>query len=101
MMPPDAFTAQEVADFAEAERAALRRQQQEREVEAEQLRGTYDPRRIYSRKEVADLFAARRRGELTGLAWARLEVELMRAGAQGRIAGAIPTWGRGEEGPPK
>jgi hypothetical protein len=96
---PDAFTVQEIADFAAAEREAHRRQQQEREVEIERLRGAYDPRHIYSREEIAQLLDPRRRAACSEFERMRIDVEVARAAKEGRILGGLDPLDRGAKGP--
>jgi hypothetical protein len=94
----DVFTAAEVRQFEAAMRA-----RRAAEAEAEAKRPPFTPPSAFSREEIASIYAARRRGEWRGTEaeWMRLEASLIRAAAEGRVAGAIDTWGRGEKGPPK
>jgi hypothetical protein len=92
----DLITREDMDAFMAREREAQRRQQIEREAAAQML---FEPRAVYSRQQVAEIFAARRRGEWSGTEaeWARLEVALIRAAAEGRVAGALSLWGAARE----
>jgi hypothetical protein len=68
-------------------------------ITAAEVRQFEDPRRTYSRSEIAALYAAHGRGEIVGPQWARLEFLLIRAGAEGRILGGLDINDRGEKGP--
>jgi hypothetical protein len=51
-----------------------------------------DGKRIYSRPEILQLHAQHRKGAYKGreIEWARLENDIIRAGREGRIIGALP-----------
>jgi hypothetical protein len=44
---------------------------------------------IYTRRQIADLYERRRKGEIGDAAWAKWEAEIFAAANQGRIAGAL------------
>ena len=45
--------------------------------------------RIYSRSQIADLYKQRREGRIPDSKWGPLEADLVRAGAEGRVVGAL------------
>ena len=45
--------------------------------------------RIYTRAQIANLYARRRKGEINDANWAKWEAEIFAAANQGRIAGAL------------
>jgi hypothetical protein len=49
---------------------------------------------IYTRAQIRDLAAKRRKGAYTDAQWAALEAEIVAAGREGRIAGALSLDGR-------
>jgi len=48
----------------------------------------------YSRSQIAQLYERHRRGELVGPEWQRLEVDIIRAGAEGRIQNPVDVHGK-------
>ena len=51
-------------------------------------------RRLYSRSQIAEMWRLRRKGQINDADWARWEHEIIAAGREGRIAGALhPTEG--------
>jgi hypothetical protein len=49
---------------------------------------------VYSRPQIAALYERHRRGELVGPEWAGLEVDIIRAGAEGRITNPVDVFGK-------
>jgi hypothetical protein len=45
--------------------------------------------RIYTRAQIANLYARHRKGEINDANWAKWEAEIFAAANQGRIAGAL------------
>jgi hypothetical protein len=45
--------------------------------------------RVYTRPQIADLYKQRREGRIDDARWARIEADIVAAGAQGRVAGAL------------
>src|SRR5262245_10472298 len=102
--PPTGTTRQHLLDRAVAESNASRVAQFFREflqqagqapaVSASQrtprrTRMTPSGQRVYSRPEIEQMWARRRKGLIGDEAWARWEHELCRASAEGRIAGGL------------
>jgi hypothetical protein len=44
---------------------------------------------IYSREQIADYYKARRAGAIPDSKWAAIENDILKAGAEGRVAGAL------------
>jgi hypothetical protein len=51
-------------------------------------------KRIYTREEVARLLDPRRRGKKSDIEWERLQREIISAGREGRIRGALDIGGK-------
>jgi hypothetical protein len=58
----------------------------------EQPQDAYRPtgKRIYSRAEISDMSRRRQKGQVDDTTWRRWEIEMVNAGREGRIAGALP-----------
>jgi cellulase/cellobiase CelA1 len=65
-------------------------------AQSRQPRASAPSGRIYSRREISKLYDQHRRGAYVGreAEWARLEFDIIRAGAEGRIAGGLELNGK-------